>query len=116
MSDEHKTTVRWYSPRLEREVDFARWGWWGTPVLLFPTAAGDFEECERFLMMKALGDLIEGGRIKVYSCDSVAGHAWLSGDHSARYCSRVQNLFDAGDPAVKMRPERRTAPAFLVFG
>ena len=32
---------RWRSPRLEREVTVARWGHWGTPVLLFPTAGGD---------------------------------------------------------------------------
>lgn len=89
-----KTTSSWYSPRLEREVLSARWGSYGTPVLLFPTAGGDAEECERFLMIDALRPLIDAGRIKVYSCDSVAGEAWASGKHSAEYCSHVQNLFD----------------------
>ncbi len=57
-----------------------RWGWHGWPVVLFPTAGGDAEECERFGMIAALAPLLEAGRIKVYSCDSVAGRAWLSGE------------------------------------
>jgi esterase/lipase superfamily enzyme len=63
-------------------------------VLLFPTAGGDFEEVERFHLIRVLGELIEAGRIKVYSVDSVAGKTWLQGTHSPEYCSRVQNLFD----------------------
>ncbi len=72
-----------------------RWGHFGTPVLLFSTAGGDYEEVERFHLVRVLGDLIDAGRIKVYSVDSIAGKTWLQGTHSAEYCSRVQNLFDA---------------------
>ena len=89
-----KDVTRWYSPRLEQEVQLVRWGHVGTPVLLFPTAGGDAEEVERFHLIRMLEPLIDAGRIKVYSTDSVAGRAWISGDHSAEYCSRVQNLFD----------------------
>ncbi len=73
----------------------ARWGHFGTPVLLFPTAGGDFEEVERFHLVGALAGLVDAGRIKVYSIDSVAGKTWLQGTHSPEYCSRVQNLYDA---------------------
>lgn len=72
-----------------------RWGHFGTPVLMFPTAGGDAEEIERFHLIGALGPLLEAGRIKVYSTDSVAGRAWISKQHSAEYCARLQNLFDA---------------------
>ncbi|MBS0395163.1 MAG: hypothetical protein JSR54_11085 [Proteobacteria bacterium] len=72
-----------------------RWGHFGTPVLLFPTAGGDYEEVERFHLVGAVGALIDAGRIKVYSIDSVAGRTWLEGGHSPEYCSRVQNLYDA---------------------
>ncbi len=85
----------WYSPRVERDVRLVRWGVFGTPLLLFPTAGGDAEECERFLMIRALHPLLEAGRLKIYSLDSVAGAAWLSGDHSPAYCSWLQNRFDA---------------------
>ena len=89
-----KDVTRWHSPRLEQGVQLVRWGHYGTPVLLFPTAGGDAEEVERFHLIRMLEPLIDDGRIKVYSTDSVAGRAWISGDHSAEFCSRVQNLFD----------------------
>ena len=90
-----KDIVRWYSPRVEQEVQLVRWGHFGTPVLLFPTAGGDAEEIERFHLIGALKPLIDAGRIKVYSTDSLAGKAWFSGEHSAEYCSKLQNAFDA---------------------
>jgi len=90
-----KDSLEWRSPRLEQDVRLVRWGTFGTPVLLFPTAGGDAEEIERFQLISALGGLIDSGRIKVYSCDSIAGRAWISGEHSPEYCSRLQNLFDA---------------------
>ena len=90
-----KEVFNWRSPRLEQEIRLVRWGTFGTPVILFPTAGGDAEEVERFHLIRVLEPLIDGGRIKVYSIDSIAGRAWLTGDHSAEYCSRLQNLFDA---------------------
>ena len=89
-----KDVSRWYASRLEQDVQLVRWGHYGTPVLLFPTAGGDAEEVERFHLIGALAPLIDAGRIKVYSTDSVAGRAWISGDHSAEYCSLLQNRFD----------------------
>lgn len=90
-----KLTNRWYSPRLNTEVLVARWGHYGQPVLLFPTAGGDAEECERFLMIDVLRPLIEAGRIKVYTCDSVAGRIWTDGRSSGAFRARIQNAFDA---------------------
>jgi esterase/lipase superfamily enzyme len=90
-----KDTVRWYSPNVEQEVQLVRWGHMGTPVLLFPTAGGDAEEIERFHLISVLQPLIDAGRVKIYSTDSIAGKAWFSGEHSAEYCSLLQNRFDA---------------------
>jgi esterase/lipase superfamily enzyme len=89
-----KDTTRWHSPRVDQEVQLVRWGHFGTPVLLFPTAGGDAEEVERFHMIRVLEPLIDAGRIKVYSIDSIAGRVWVSGEHSAEFCSRMQNAFD----------------------
>ena len=90
----HKDVTRWYSSRLERDMQLARWGHWGTPVLLFPTAGGDAEEVERFDVIASIWPLIDAGRIKVFSVDSVAGQAWISRQHSGEYCSLLQNRFD----------------------
>jgi esterase/lipase superfamily enzyme len=90
-----KETFRWRSERFGRQASLVRWGHFGTPVLIFPTAGGDAEEIERFHLVGALMPLIEAGRIKVYSIDSTAGRAWLTGVESPEYCSRLQNVFDA---------------------
>jgi esterase/lipase superfamily enzyme len=57
-----KTGSRWYSQRLEQEISLVRWGHWGQPVLVFPTAGGDAEEIERMHLIAALGPLLEQGR------------------------------------------------------
>ena len=90
-----KKNWSWQTQRLPEEARVVRWGQFGTPVLLFPTAGGDYEEVERFHLISTLAPLIEAGRVKVYSVDSVAGKHWLRGTESPAYCSKVQNLFDA---------------------
>ncbi len=73
-----KVTDRWYSERLHEPISLARWGSYGTPVLVFPTAGGDAEEIERNGLVAACGELIDTGRVKLYSCDSVAGQAMVT--------------------------------------
>ena len=70
-----KVTERWHSDRMGRDISLVRWGHYGVPVLLFPTAGGDAEEVERHHLVGTLAPMIEAGRIKVYSCDSAAGQA-----------------------------------------
>jgi len=77
-----KLVQRWYSERMYRDVTVARWGHFGLPVIVFPTAGGDAEEIERMHLVDALGGLLEAGRIKVYSCDSTAGAVIMRGEGS----------------------------------
>jgi len=86
--------TQWYSERVRRHVTFARWGHFGQPVLIFPTAGGDAEEIERFLMIRALEPLIRAGRIKVYSCDSVAGQVWFERDTPLDHRMWMMNQFE----------------------
>jgi esterase/lipase superfamily enzyme len=67
------TTSRWAQP-----ARLVRWGHFGMPVLIFPTAGGDFEEIERFHLISALNELLERGRMKAYSVDGLWARAWLS--------------------------------------
>jgi esterase/lipase superfamily enzyme len=90
-----KQAWTWTTPRLPEPAHMARWGHFGTPVVIFPTAGGDFEEIERFQLIAALGELIGTGRIKVYSLDGVAVRAWLSGTTSMQDCARLQDAYDA---------------------
>jgi esterase/lipase superfamily enzyme len=74
-------------------VTVARWGEVGTPMLIFPTAGGDAEEIERFLVIDTLAPYVEAGRIKIYSCDSVAGAAMLAGEGDAAHRMRLIDRF-----------------------
>jgi esterase/lipase superfamily enzyme len=89
-----KTVSRWYSSRLEQDISLVRWGHWGQPVLVFPTAGGDAEEIERMHLVGAVAHLIDAGRIKVYSCDSLAGGAFASGTGSVEYRCALLNRFE----------------------
>ena len=88
-----KTVSRWHSERLSQEITLARWGHWGQPILLFPTAGGDAEEAERMHLIEAIWPLIEAGRIKVYSCDSVAGRALADSAGSVAHRCWLLNQF-----------------------
>ena len=84
----------WYSQRVRADVAVVRWGEMGTPVLLFPTAGGDAEEIERFHVIDALGPLLEAGRVKIFSCDSVAGQSLLTEEGTPQHRMWVQNQFE----------------------
>lgn len=88
-----KLKSRWYSERVQREVTVCRYGSFGQPVLLFPTAGGDAEELERFQMMDVLAPLLDAGKIKIYTCDSVAGRALLDREGSPGHQMWLQNMF-----------------------
>jgi esterase/lipase superfamily enzyme len=88
-----KATERWHSERMQQDIGLARWGHYGTPVLVFPTAGGDAEEIERNHLVDACGELIESGRVKLYSCDSVAGQAMVSAIGPPAYRMRLLNQF-----------------------
>ena len=92
-----KAVERWRSDRMHQDISLARWGHYGVPVLVFPTAGGDALEVERHQLVHHLGGLVEDGRIKVYSCDSVAGQAMTAnggqGDGDAAYRCWLFNQF-----------------------
>lgn len=88
-----KLASKWHSQRLERDVNVVRWGEYGCPVLVFPTAGGDAEEVERFHLVTACFGLLEAGRVKLYSVDSVNGRALLAGEGDAGRRAWIQRQF-----------------------
>lgn len=83
----------WRSNELQMDTQIVRWGNYGTPLLLFPTAGGDAEEVERFYLIKQLSPFILAGRLKVYSVDSINGKAWIT-HPSVSHRVWVQQQFD----------------------
>ncbi|HYB47634.1 MAG TPA: hypothetical protein VED20_09805, partial [Streptosporangiaceae bacterium] len=88
-----KTVERWFSGRIQREITVVRWGTFGRPVLVFPSAGGDAEEIERFGLIDACGPLLAEGRVKLYSVDSVAGQAMVMKTGSPEHRMWVLNQF-----------------------
>ncbi|MCX6045792.1 MAG: alpha/beta hydrolase-fold protein [Chloroflexi bacterium] len=67
----HREHHRWYSPRLNRDMELLIHGHAGAPVLVFPTSQGRFYEYEDRGMVAALGDFLEKGWFQLYCVDSV---------------------------------------------
>lgn len=88
-----KQLQTWRSDRMDHDITLARWGHYGTPVLVLATAGGDAEEVERHHLITHLEPLIDAGRIKVYSCDSVAGAAMTRDEGSTEYRMWLFNQF-----------------------
>ena len=93
MSDDVKAVERWFSDRLQDEITLVRWGTFGRPVLVFPSAGGDAEEIERYGLVDACGPLLAEGRVKLYSVDSVAGQAMITKTGSPEHRLWLLNQF-----------------------
>lgn len=73
-----RNLTSWYSPRLEKEMPIAVYGNYGFALLLIPTAAADFLEYERFQLIESLRPFIDGGKVKVFSIDSINMESWMN--------------------------------------
>jgi esterase/lipase superfamily enzyme len=70
----------WHSPALNKNMEVAVYGHYGLALLLLPTAAADFLEYERFHLIEALAPLIDAGKVKAFSINSINNESWLN-DH-----------------------------------
>ncbi len=93
MSDQQKVAERWFSDRVQTEITVVRWGTFGAPVLVLPSAGGDAEEIERFGLVAACAPLLAEGRVKLYSVDSVAGQAMVRKTGSVEHRMWLLNQF-----------------------
>src|SRR5947209_169309 len=78
-------TTSWYSHRLDREMPAAVYGYYGFALLLVPTAAADYLEYERFGLIDALRPFIDGGKVKVFSINSINNESWMNYDMDPRH-------------------------------
>lgn len=64
------------SPELGRPIHVWRYGHYGPPVLVFPSASGMAHEWQKEGMIDALAPLLEAGRLKLYCVESNVSEAW----------------------------------------
>lgn len=70
---------KWYSPRLERDMELLVFGHGGARVLAFPTRCGRFFDFENMGIIDALGHHLREGWLQLYCVDSI--------DQETFYCN-----------------------------
>ncbi len=73
-----RRTTSWYSQNLNMEMPLVAYGHAGPPLLMFPTAAADYLEYERFYLVDAIKSFIEAGKLRAYSINSVNRYSLLN--------------------------------------
>lgn len=84
----------WHSPSLNKHMEIVTYGHYGFPLLLFPTAAADYLEYERFLVIDVLADVINSGKVKIFSINSINREAWLNSQMPAKYMALRQQQYN----------------------
>ena len=59
-------------------MEIVAYGHYGTALLMFPSAAADFLEYERFYLIDSIESLVDAGKFKVYSINSINSESWLN--------------------------------------
>ena len=83
----------WISANLGMAMPIVTYGHAGHPLLLFPTAAADFLENERFWLVKSIEPQIFAGKVRVFSIDSINKHAWMDESLPVQEQARRQALY-----------------------
>lgn len=83
----------WTSSALGLPMPIVTYGHAGKPLLLYPTAAADFLENERFFLIKSIEPFIRQGRLRVFSIESINRHAWMDRNLPVHEQARRQHLY-----------------------
>ncbi|HVT60513.1 MAG TPA: alpha/beta hydrolase-fold protein [Thermoanaerobaculia bacterium] len=122
------TTARsidgWRSPILGQAMPIVSYGHWGHPLLLFPTAAADFLENERFFLIRAVEPAVRDGSVRVFSINSINSQAWMERSLPVAEQARRQALYaryveDEVVPYIRrvcQTPDIRVAASGASFG
>jgi esterase/lipase superfamily enzyme len=76
------------------EMPLVAYGHSGFPLLMFPTAAADYLEYERFHLIDAIKDFIEGGLIRAYSINSVNRYSLLNKESHPAWKVEMLSRYD----------------------
>ena len=73
-----RTLDSWHSPNLGKEMPIVSYGFDGPAFLMFPSAAADYLEYERFYLIDSIKHHLETGRIRTFSINSINSDSWLN--------------------------------------
>ena len=84
----------WHSPALSKEMPIAVYGYYGFALLLVPTASADYLEYERFQLIDSLRPYIDGGKVKVFSINSINNESWMNNHMDPHHKSMRHQQFN----------------------
>jgi esterase/lipase superfamily enzyme len=76
---------KWWSWRLDRDMELLVFGHAGLPIVVFPTSQGRFYEFEDRGLIGAVAHKIDNGEIQLYCVDSVDAESWYNRAVSPRW-------------------------------
>lgn len=83
----------WFSPILGTHMPIVSYGHHGKPLLLFPTAAADFLENERFFLVNSVQPALFAGRTRIFCIESINKLAWMDDSLPVAEKGRRHNLY-----------------------
>jgi esterase/lipase superfamily enzyme len=84
----------WHSPALGHEMWLKVYGHGGRPVLGFPSQDGRWTDWEAWGMVAAVGPLIDAGRLRLLTLDSVDWQSWTNASLPGTDRARRQADYD----------------------
>ncbi len=84
----------WYSHRTQKDMPVAVYGHYGFALLLVPTAAADYLEYERFGLIEAIRPFIDGGKVKVFSINSINNDSWMNFNAHPKHKTYMHQQFN----------------------
>jgi esterase/lipase superfamily enzyme len=87
--------AKWFSSRMEREMDVLVHGREGAPVIVFPSSWGSFHEWKDFQMVDTLADKIDAGHLQLYGIDSLCEESWYNDQIHPRERIRRHNIWES---------------------
>jgi len=90
-----RNITSWFSHRLQKDMPVAVYGHYGFAFLLVPTAAADFLEYERFQLIDAIRPFIDGGKVKVFSINSINNDSWMNNQVHPKHKTYMHQQFNS---------------------
>jgi len=90
----YREYVQWFSPHLDRNMEFFWYGKFGRPLLMFPTSGGSFHENEDFHLTATLADKVDSGQLQLICVDSINQESWYNEHIHPADRARRHDAFD----------------------
>lgn len=99
---------KWFSPRLNRDMELLIFGHAGAKVLIFPTRCARFYEYEQLGLVRALESKLNSGQLQLYCLDSIDAETFYCywnwpGDRIRRHLQYEDYIINEVFPLMRLK-------------